>query len=77
MDDNILRILNDELMELKTMSKLAQKRLDLHSEELKLHTELLNKHKAGFEILFRNMEKMGKRLNTKCLFLVSRRMNRR
>lgn len=105
MYSDILKILNEELLELKNMSRLAQQRLDLHREEfnktqrqldeqskilsiqskslekfyeslekndlalaqhstiLEKHGETLNQHKAGFEVLLRNMERMEQRLD--------------
>lgn len=69
MDSDILKILNEELLELKNLSRLAQQRLDLQHEELNKHTEvleshkeILNQHKAGFDIMFRNMQAMEERM---------------
>ena len=70
MDNNILKILNEELLESKRRTKLAEQRLDLHSKEFKRtneildqHKDVLNQHKAGLEILFNNMQKMGDRMD--------------
>ena len=63
MENKLLKILNDELIELKQMTRLAEQRLDLQREELNKHTELLNRHQAGFEIMFSNMQKMEQRLD--------------
>ncbi len=76
MDENILKIMNEELLELRQMNRLAQQRLDLQREDLnetkkwvKEHEirmtkldESINRHQAGFEVLFRNMQAMEERL---------------
>ena len=53
MDSEIIKLLNEEIMELKSMNKLAQQRLDLHREEFNKHSETIEKRS---EVLERHSE---------------------
>lgn len=55
MDGKLFRLLNEELMELKQHTRLAEQRLDLQREELNRHTEELNKHSAILDKTFQTI----------------------
>lgn len=70
MDSEILKILNEELIESKKQTHLAQQRLDIQREELNNHSKMLSdhndmlkRHQSGFEILFKNLQKMEERFD--------------
>ncbi len=49
MDSDILKILNEDLIELRQMVRLSEQRLDLQREELNLHTAEFKKMNEKWE----------------------------